>query len=688
MPKISRERVLAIDCETTGLDVFHSARPFFVTVCSDEGEQDWWEWNVDPLTREVQMVQDDIDEIRQYVKNADKIVGQNLKFDVAMLREAGIVEEWPWEKTEDTLIAGHLLKSNQAHDLTTMALVYLGINIAPFEEELRKAVMKCRNVVNQAKLKQKRMREKGIKGDVSKYREWRIAKKGLPDMPSCKDKTWAYDMWILRAMAIDQKLPPKHPYWRLLRDYSNADSAVTIQLWKRMEELLKEQNLWEIYRERMKIPPVILDMERVGVSLSGKRLKEQVAKYSKESIEAGKKCLEIAESYGYDLVLPKSGNNGSLTKFCFEVMELDPAKKSQKTGMPSLDKATIDYYETTLKEGSRQQRFIQELSGKRKRDTAIQYMAGYEKFWMPLNDGKGFYVLHPSLNPTGTDTLRCSSSNPNEQNISAREGFNLRYAFGPAPGREWWSLDYENIELRIPGYKSGEQKMIELFERPDDPPYFGSYHLLNASAIFPKLFWPLAEIKGAFKSQHPGPYKRTKNTGFAMQYQCQKAKADATAGVRGAYEAIKGNTPRMTEYTNEIILFANKHGYVETLPDKSIGAERGYPIWCTRSSWGGVSPTIPFSYHVQSTAMWCTTKAMPRCADYLRRLTAEDTRGYYIVMQVHDEIVFDFPVGGKNNLPRVKKLKMLMEKSGQDIGIPLKVSINYHPANWSEPVEL
>ncbi len=82
--------------------------------------------------------------------------------------------------------------------------------------------------------------------------------------------------------------------------------------------------------------------------------------------------------------------------------------------------------------------------------------------------------------------------------------------------------------------------------------------------------------------------------------------------------------------------------------------------------------------------MWCTLKAMIRCQKYLDELTEADERGYYMTLQVHDEIVFDFPKGGKNNLPRVRRLKRLMEESGEDIGIPLKVAITYNPTSWAE----
>jgi DNA polymerase I-like protein with 3'-5' exonuclease and polymerase domains len=259
----------------------------------------------------------------------------------------------------------------------------------------------------------------------------------------------------------------------------------------------------------------------------------------------------------------------------------------------------------------------------------------------------------------------------------------LRYAFGPAPGREWWALDYENIELRIPGYESGEEKMIELFEKPDEPPYFGSYHLLNASIVHPDQFWPIADKKGAFKEKYKATYYQwTKNGGFAKQYGAQRPKVDITFHREGAYDLLATSMPKMEALNRRMIEYANEYGYVETIPDKTINPNRGYPIMSTRSPYGSISPTIPLNHHVQSTAMWCTMKAMIRCQAYLKTM-----QGCRIVLQVHDELVFDLPKRGKKNLPIVNKLKSLMEQSGTDIGIPLRVAVSYHPNNWSHEEE-
>ncbi len=707
MPKLIRKQktILSLDSETSGVDFWHGARPFLVTFCNEAGENIFFEWDVDPLTRKVLYDKQDLKEIQRLIQSADNLVLQNAKFDFHALeqlfQDANMSLTWDWGKVHDTLMAGHLLASNQPHDLTSMVLVYLGINIQPYEDAIDKATNEARRLAR------------------SKFPEWRIAHKDNVEMPSAKEKTWKFDMWLPRALAKETKLPKDHEWWTICAEYANPDSASTLPLFLQMEKQLKKRDLWEIYLERMKTIPITVGMENRGITCSGARLNELYSTYIEESKKAEVACKRIAATYDYKLDLPKSGNNKSLSTFIFgetrpcdfcnvtgivdeqpcatcdgqgcynvEYLGVKPSKTSKKTGAPSLDKTVLEDLESTLRPMSKQGIFIRNLKAKRKRDTACSYMESYKKFWLPFIDGKtiwrDWYVLHPSLNATGTDTLRWSSANPNEQNISKQDGFNLRYAFGPAPGREWWAIDYENIELRIPGYESGEEKMIELFEKPDEPPYFGSYHLLNASIVYPELFWPLAEKKGAFKEKYGATYyKWTKNGGFAKQYGAQSQKVDATFRRVGAYEKIAKNLPKMELLNRKMIEQANKQGYVETIPDKTVNPRRGYPILATRSAYGSISPTLPLNYHVQSTAMWCTMKAMICCEQYLKMLP-----NHFIVLQVHDEIVFDLPAGGKKNLPIVNELKRLMELSGDDIGIPLRAAVAYHPGNWSHEEEL
>jgi DNA polymerase-1 len=447
-----------------------------------------------------------------------------------------------------------------------------------------------------------------------------------------------------------------------------------------MEDELHRRGLWEIYLERIKLIPIAWEMEQRGVTLSKDRLDELRVEYLRESYLASEKCIGIAKARDYDLVLPKAGNNKSLTEFCFNHLDL-PVLKYTDTGNPSLDKATIEQLELTLPTDSEQHQFVTSLKAKRKRDTALQYMTGYERY-MLNGFQRGWYILHPNLNITGTDTLRWSSTNPNEQNISKQEGFNLRYCFGPMRGREWWSLDFENLELRIPAYEAQEKDLMWVFEHPDDPPYYGSYHLVVFELLHPAEFKEFGKgCKERFKSTL---YQWVKNGNFAIIYGAQERKADETYHVRGAYGKIQKRFPAISKLSAQVIAFANKHGFVETIPDQVISPKRGYPLLLTRTDYGEVEPTKPFNYHVSGSAMWCTARAMVRCNERLKEWKREDEFDSWIVMQVHDELVFDMPKGGRSNLPKVKALKGLMQRSGEDIGVPLSVAYTYHPNNWSK----
>jgi len=677
--------VISLDTETTGLDLWHGARPFLVTIATEAGENYWWEWSVNPMTRMVKAKRRDLLTIRRMITRADTLVLQNPKFDYMglslLFADYDMSFPWDWGKVRDTLLAGHLLASNQPHDLTSMVLIYCGVNLQPYEDAIRKSVMECRRL---------------CQGKKPRYK-WRIADKGLPEMPSATSEPWKYDMWLPRYVASKvRKLGKNHRYWTDCSEYANSDSTSTLALYNKMEQLIVERGLQRIYSERLKLLPIIVEMERQGVTIDGTRLRKTIGQYRLEAKKAEKQCVDIAAARGCKLNLPKSGNNQSLLQFCFGEagLQLEPYETSKRTGKPSLNARCVEHYRATL-DGTAK-KFLDSLTAKRKRDTAVNYMAGYRRFWLPTTH-RGWYVLHPSLNPTGTFTLRWSSSNPNEQNISKKE-LNLRQVFGPAPGREWWSLDAKNIEMRIPAYESGQGELIDLFEYPNEPPYYGSTHLLNFHTVYPDI-WDKELREVGFDKVGPHCKKKyastwyqwCKNGGFAVQYgaiERENGTADKAFHREGSHAKLKHRFNKLSAHNQRCIDFARRHGYIETIPDKTVDPVRGYPLMCTtQNKWGksGISPTIPLNYRTQSTAMWWMMKAMIRCQEYLDSLD-----GYYMIIQIHDELVFDFPRGKtpKANYPKIRKIQKLMELGGEDIGIPTPVSVEYHPHTWAEGITI
>lgn len=704
--------MLSIDTETTGLDFRHGDRPFLVTVMWDGAESpEFVEWDVDPFTRQPEIPDEDREWLSELIGEAARegCVFQNGKFDLAALTMIlpPVAERWPWERTEETLYLAHLLASNQRKSLDALALTYLGIDLTPLEDALDKAVTEARRYVRR-------------KDFIERHGRWRIAERGLPEMPSAKDKVGKFDLWLPRTVARYEGFPEDHPWWTVCSEYANPDSATTLALWHEMSRIVKERGLWKLYEERRKLTKIIYQMEQQGIAVNRTRLKELQVKYAAESAEMGGRCVAVAKALDYDLTLPKNGNNKSLLEFCFgaettvsdaagnvtEVRREEwlrlPVVGLTDTGNPSLDKGAIEEYLTTLDPRGRAGTFVRNLAGKRSRDTALTYMEGYERFGVPFD--ADWFMLHPSLNPTTTNTLRCSSQNPNEQNISKKEGFNLRYAFGPGPGREWWPMDAQNIELRLPAYLSGEPELIALFERADDPPYYGSFHLLNFHTVYPDI-WEreLREVGPEKVGKHckekykASWYQHCKNGGFAKQYGGQRAKVDATFHRAGAFDQIEERFSKLAKLNAATIAFATRHGYVETIPDRTVDPKRGYPLVCPRTDRGGVEPTKPLNYKIQGSAMWWTCKAMTRVSAFYDYLNAGGVfagkrwpGGYWIAMQVHDELVPDMPSGvrrGKHpwsyNLPIARETKRLMELGGEDYGIPTPVGVEYCERDWS-----
>ena len=715
MVRLGDAPLLGFDTETTGVDVHHDARPYLVTTCTEQGEATFWQWRVNPLTRMPIIPDGDLEEIREHCKRY-RLVIQGTKFDVGVMHTVDPTFDPNYNTVIDTLFASHLVESDAPKDLTSLARRWLGVNVDKYEDEIRKATLKARDYCRRH------------------LPDWFIATKRGKGMPSASESTWKFDMWLPRELAFHLGYPPDHPWFNLCANYANSDSTVTVHIAIKLLAVIKERGLEKIYRERLKLLRPICMMEAQGVTANTERLDALFNEYTEESRTLGKRCVNIARHHGAELDLPKSGNNDSLKKTCFgwrtftcskcgkqyettlskgieqcksKVCQREGAtlakgykpglslpllRVSKKSGDPSLDTKAIDEHLSRLNPRSMQAGFLSALQSKRKRDTALTYMESYRRFALPYNlrqrrgwDGSAalpaWVKLYPSLNPTGTHTLRWSSQNPNEQNISKKEGFNLRFIFGPGPGRLWVSMDANNIELRLPAYESHEDEMIQIFERPDDPPYYGSYHMLVFDTLYPNLYAEHGpDVKKLFASTK---YQWTKNGNFAVQYGAveESGTADAAYHYPGAQRIIKERFKNIAALNQQMINHGQEFGYVETIPDRTVDPNRGYPLRVPKTKWGRVKPTVPLNYHIQGTAMWWMSKAMVRCQALMDQWAIDDgERLYFMIMQVHDELVFE--IAEDKIEEYTKEISNRME-SAVELSIPLVVDADVGD-NWEQ----
>ena len=139
--------LIAVDTETTGIDLFKGDSPFAISTCDNTGNTKFWQWDVDPKTRQVMPTSEDLAEFVDYI-DGHTLVFHNIKFDLRALGNLGIrihfkqvdpirEQEWKtlpychnkyeavWVTFEDTLLASHVCDSVESHGLKPLSEKYL-----------------------------------------------------------------------------------------------------------------------------------------------------------------------------------------------------------------------------------------------------------------------------------------------------------------------------------------------------------------------------------------------------------------------------------------------------------------------------------------------------------------------------------------------------------------------------------
>lgn len=782
--QLKPRKLLALDTETTGGDLWHGCKPFFVSVLDADGNLQHWEWDVNPLTRDIGFytatnsgpkAQDspygeqsfvptipDLqrEQLTKLITENDLLL-HNTKFDVRALSTHGLPEP-DWNTLHDTLIASHVLVSNESHKLKDLALQYLNI---PDDDE--KALQ---DAVNEARR-------------YGRQLGWRIADEGDPYFPAWKanqnNPGWKLDFWLPRAVAkyfwstlpkepvpavgSPQKKPsrssrpakpkdpkqsahywrppgtnggddPGHPWWDVLKTYALRDVERTYGYWLMAKDALEDEGATHFYEERRQNLEAIYRMEDNGVTISKPRIKEMSKRVATDAAKAEKLAFKLAPSK-----IDNLDSSKQMQMVLFGDFKLKPTKET-KTGFSTDKDVMLRLYERSQ---GKAHDFIHNTILYRKNNKAGDYLDEYQTRSVPLHpmrvsglpiptdnrlDLRGggiagddrqpvpgdldFILLHGSFNPTGTDTTRLSSSGPNLQNIGKQVDplfgdFNLRRIFGPTPGREWYSIDYNNIELRIFAYESGDVKLIEAYEQGF------AVHCIFAEILHPKEYAACRKecaaqvgdqgpatakllrkaTENLFKSRYESTlYQWTKNGNFSLIYGAGQEKADTTYHVPGAYHIIRQKLPLIDEFLANKHHEARTYGYVRILPKNPIDKKpAGYKLYVSTRE-----PHKAVNYFVQGSAGWCMTLALNRIHRYLKELNESIARSnsrsidgvtnsptYKMIMTIHDEIVFDFPCHPRNT-EVISKVSRLMEQSGVDIGVPTPVDVELHKDNWAE----
>jgi len=284
--------------------------------------------------------------------------------------------------------------------------------------------------------------------------------------------------------------------------------------------------------------------------------------------------------------------------------------------------------------------------------------------------------LHSSFEQTGTATGRLSSNNPNLQNIpkeliDKENGLGLRHTFIAEEGYSLISFDYSQIEIRVIAYLTGEEKLIEAFERDED------IHQKTASLV---NHLPESEVtdklRNAAKALNFGIIYGMSSFGFSKSTAMDEREAKVFI------DNYLKEFPEIAEYMQKTKIFAEKEGYVETIfGRRRYTKEASSPNRMLRMAGERMAINMP----IQGTAADIMKLSLIDVHNFLEhKYNLEgifpEKRSVRLLLSIHDEIILEVR---HDLVEEVKEeVKKIMENVVQEI-LPLKVNVDIGK-NWGE----
>jgi DNA polymerase I len=452
-------------------------------------------------------------------------------------------------------------------------------------------------------------------------------------------------------------------------------SAVTHSLFRTMPPYI--ETLWDLF-EKVEVPytKCLWRMERAGIKVDRKHLEaaEPAAQAEIDRIEK-----EINRLAGYVL---NPGSNKQLQNYFFEEQKMQPVgwTKGGKSGVrqPSTDSKFLEHYknEHPMAKLVLEHREYSKLHG--------TYIVGLHEMLDPHDR------IHTRFNQDVARTGRLSSSDPNLQNIPKPENdkWNLRSAFIPEPGNKILCFDYNQLEMRLLAAAALERDMIEVFARKWD------IHMGNAALMFNVPYDDMKAAKSTEKKVKEGELPQSamtdyvvkcleyraaaKNIGFGLNYGMGAAKLARALGcsvdeAQKKIDQYKATYPAVTQFYQEAVAETEKTGYAFTI----LGRRRNVAeIASHRHDERALGERVAINTQIQGSAADVCKMAQIN----LMKVDLESRYGCRMLLQVHDELVFECPE--ENCKEAMEEITDLMEHPFTvDLAVHLAVEAG-HGASW------
>lgn len=429
--------------------------------------------------------------------------------------------------------------------------------------------------------------------------------------------------------------------------YAAEDADITLRLHEVLHKKLTEsESLLSLYEEiELPLVRVLTYMEQQGAYVNATKLHQQSEEIKTRLAELEKQAFELAGEE-FNLNSPKQ-----LQTIFFEKLDLPIIKKTPK-GQPS----TAEEVLVELSLNYDLPKVILEHRGLAKLKNTYT-----DKLPQMIHPATG--RVHTSYQQAVTATGRLSSTDPNLQNIPIRneEGRKIRQAFEAPKGSIMVAADYSQIELRIMAHLSGDKGLLDAFAQGKD--------IHKATA---------AEIMGVDESEVTSEQRRhAKAVNFGLIYGMSAFGLARQIGV-GRKEAQAyidiyfDRYPGVKDYMERTRDVAAKQGYVETLFGRRLHLPE---INSSNGMRRQAAERTAINAPMQGSAADIIKRAMVKMYDWVAQET--DIK---MIMQVHDELIFEVPEG---KLEQSKtKIKTIMEAAAK-LDVPLVADVGFG-ANWDE----
>jgi DNA polymerase-1 len=412
-------------------------------------------------------------------------------------------------------------------------------------------------------------------------------------------------------------------------------------------EITRDAGLTRVYRDiEMPVLPVLFAMERNGVRLDAAALEAQSAELGQRIVALERKVHELA-GQPFNLGSPKQ-----LQEILFERQKL-PVIKKTPTGQPSTDEDVLE-----------------QLALDHPLPKLILEHRGLSKLKSTYTD-KLPKMVHPETGRVHTTygqavavTGRLSSNEPNLQNIPVRnvEGRRIREAFIAGSGRVIVSADYSQIELRIMAHLSKDANLVSAFSTGED------VHRHTASEVF-----------GAAPDAVTSEQRRyAKVINFGLIYGMSAFGLATQLGIERAaaqqyMERYFARYPGVAEYMRSTRETARSRGYVETVFGRRLYLT---DIRASNHARRQAAERAAINAPMQGTAADLIKLSMIAVQGWIE----EQRLASRLVMQVHDELVFEVPEAEWEQV-RTRVPALMSEVAKLDV--PLVVDIGAGP-NWEK----